>query len=390
MKLKLLFTFIIIHVFIANTKGEGFKFFEVRGDTIRIYLDNVGDIVTKNKAEFYRETFIGDSLGFFNNISDFYLDNSIAYTNVYDSVCDKQQVASYFKNGQLRHTGFLDNFMRDSLWTFYYDDGSVQKKVIYNKDEPFVKEFYKKNGKAVFTNANGKYEDRINALYKDPTEHFISGKIKNGKMEGGWNWRAEHCQGKEYFKNGEFVKTETYGLNDGFKDPRIITRLCGYDKHEYVEFFKFITIPQENERENKNVRLSGIPVNFSNSEHISFSTDDLKSSIRYKGEPNLSKIFATDLASNLKSIGLNRDFWAFIQFSVLETGAVENVQVHSNYKKIINPIEEKIKRMNNFEPQKKGEKSIGCDIFLCVIFTQGKFYFPEYNFNNLSINLFGQ
>lgn len=388
MKFKLLFTYIIIHLIIANTRGNDFIFFEVHGDTLRIYLDNVGDITTKKKAEFYRETYIGDSLGFYNNISDFYLDNSIAYTNVYDSVCAKQRVTSYYKNGQIRYTGYLDNFMRDSLWTFYYENGTVQKRVIYTKDESFVEEFYKKNGKAVFTNANGKYEDRINALYKDPTKHSISGKIENGKMEGGWNWREETCQGKEYFKNGKFVKTETYGLNDGFKDPRIITKLCGYDKHEYVDIFKFITIPKENDRENKNVRISGIPVNFSNREHISFSTDDLKSSIRYKGEPNLSKTFANDLALNLKSIGLNSDFWSFIQFSVLKTGAIENVQVHSNNKKIIKPLEERIKKMNNFEPQKKGEQSIGCDIFVCVLFTKGKFYFPEYNYNNLSINLF--
>jgi hypothetical protein len=341
------------------------------------------------RAYSHRETLIGDSLGFYNNISDFYLDNSIAYTNVYDSVCNKQQVISYYKNGQIRNTGYLDNFMKDSLWTFYYENGTVQKRVIYTKDEPFVKEFYKKNGKAVFTNANGKYEDRINALYKNLTEHSISGKIENGRMEGKWNWRGETHQGKEYFENGKFVKTETYGLNDGFINPRIITQLCGYDKHEYVEIFKFITIPKENDRENKNVRLRGIPVNFSNSD-ISFSTDDLKASISYKGEPNLGKTFANDLALNLKSIGLNIDFWSFIQFSVLETGAIDNVQVHSNYKKIIKPLEEKIKEMNNFEPQKKGEQSIGCDIFVCVLFSEGKFYFPVYNYNNLSINLFGQ
>lgn len=362
MKLKLLSTFVIIPLFISNTIGSDTLFFEVKADIIRFYLDNVGDITTKQRAEFYRETIIGDSLGFNNNISDFYLDNNIAYRYLYDPLCNMQRVTSYYKSGQIKYTGFAHNFLRDSLWTFYYDNGNIQKKVIFKKDEPFVKEFYKKTGKAVFTNANGKYKDRINALYKIPTEHTISGKISNGKMEGGWNWSEETCKGMEYFKAGEFVKIETFGLNDGFIDPKIITKLCGYDKHEYVEIFKFIAIPKENDRENKNIRLNGIPVTFSNIEHISFSTDDFESSIKYKDDTNLSKTLAKDLALYLKSIGSNSDFWSLVQFSVLETGIVENVKVHSNKKNIIEPIEEFIKKTDNFEPQKRGDKSIRCDV----------------------------
>lgn len=388
MKLKLLNTFIIVHLFVFNTEGSDTLFFEVKGDTIKLYLDNVGDITTKKRAEFYRLTVIGDTLGFNNNISDFYLNNNIAYKYLHDSEIDKYRVTSYYKNGQIKFTGYSDNYLRDSLWTFYYDNGAIQKRVIYTKDEPFVKEFYKKSGKAVFTNANGKYKDIINALFKNPTEHSISGKIRNGKMDGGWNWREEMCQGKEYFKNGKFVKAETYGLNDGFKDPRIITKLCGYDKHEYVEIYKFIAIPREIDRENKRVRLTGIPVTFSNSEHISFSTNDFKSSIKYKGDSHLSKTLANDLALILDSIGSNSDFWSFVQFSVLETGTVENVKVHSNNKMIIKPFEDNLKKIDKFEPQKRGDQSIECDIFICILFEEGKFYFPEYNYNNLPINLF--
>jgi antitoxin component YwqK of YwqJK toxin-antitoxin module len=388
MKLKLLFTYIIIQLFVSNTKGRDTLFFEVRNDTVIFYLDNVGDITTKKRAEFYRETVMGDSLGFYNNISDFYLNNHIAFKYLYDSKCDKQLVTSYYKNGQIKYTGYSNNFLRDSLWTFYYDNGNLKKKIIYTEDKPFVKEFYKKNGKSVFTNATGKYKDKINAIYKNPTEHSISGKIRNGKMEGGWNWSEKTCQGKEYFKNGEFVKTETYGINDGFKDPRIITKLCGYDKHEFVEIFKFIAIPNENDRENKEVRLSGIPVNFSNNEDIRFSTDDFDSSIKYKGESNLSKTFANDLALVLKSIDSNSDFWTFVQFSVLESGAIENVKVHSNNEMIVKPFEDFIKKINTFEPRIRGNQNIRCDIYLSIIFAGNKIYFPEYNYNNLPIYLY--
>ncbi|MPQ48828.1 hypothetical protein GCQ56_17645 [Marinifilum sp. N1E240] len=388
MKLKLLFTYLLVLLFVSITKGSDILFFEVKGDTIRIYLDDVGDITTKNRAEFYRETIIGDSFGFSNNTCDFYLDNTIAYKYLNDSIVDKHRVTSYYKNGQIKFTGYSDNFLRDSLWTFYYDNGLIQKKIIYTKNEPFVKEFYKKNGKVVFLNANGKYKDKINALYKNSKKHFISGKISNGKMEGGWNWRERTCQGKEYFENGVFVRTETYGIHDGFKNPRIITKLCGYDKHENVEIYKYISIPRENDRENKNVRLIGVPVNFRNND-ISFSTNDFKSSIKYKGYSNIGTALANDIALILKSINSNDNFWSLVQFSVLETGVVDNVKVHSNNKMIIKPFEENLKKLNKFEPQRRDDQSIGCDIFVCILFIEGKFYFPEYNYNNLSINLFG-
>ncbi|QDK81233.1 hypothetical protein EXU85_22530 [Spirosoma sp. KCTC 42546] len=56
----------------------------------------------------------------------------------------------YFSNGNPNITGYYKKGIRDSLWSFYYDNGQVRKKGLFRNDKPAGQwAYFSKNGKQV-------------------------------------------------------------------------------------------------------------------------------------------------------------------------------------------------------------------------------------------------
>lgn len=368
------------------------NFFRVNHDTITFFLNENGDITVKSKAVLLRKAKLdSSSFSYSGNVSDYFINNKKTYEASYYNNKPNGNVKCYYLNGNLKYNGYYNNYIRDSIWTFYYDNGNVEKVILYNNNIPLVKEFYKKNGKMVFDDGNGKFRTTIR-YGKEPLECRISGRIRNGKMDGGWYWKGDNAHGKEYFKNGEYIKTETYGLNDGYNDPRIIS-ITGYDIHENIAIFDFIAIPSESDKNSK--RLKGIPVTFKSKDietSVSFnSSSSSNQPLKYRDSPNIREMFSNDIINHIfkeKNNKQKNNFWLIIQFSISEDSKIENIMTFSNNIDTDQVIQEFLKSNNNFKAPIINSHYVNCNIYLSILYMDNTLYIPNYRYNNSIFNIF--
>ena len=150
-------------------------FTKFKNDTLIFYLDEVGDLTTKSNAFLYRKAYI-DNKDFIyeGQVVDYYIENSKAYECHYRRGILSGEVKCFYKNGLLKYHGYYNESLKDSLWIFYYDNGNKEKIVRYRNDVPFLKEYYKKNGKPVFVEGNGKYKGTIISGYKQTAKYITT------------------------------------------------------------------------------------------------------------------------------------------------------------------------------------------------------------------------
>ncbi|WP_282016123.1 hypothetical protein [Marinifilum flexuosum] len=388
MKMKFWITlgFLMYSTIIFSQNNSNHIFFKVIDNKIHFYLDNVGDITTKDKAQYHRISQLDDQFSYIGKIEDYFSTGNLAYECYKDSNCIFYKAKAYHNNGKLRYEGFLNQSYPDSLWTYFYDNGNLQKKIIFKNNQPLVLEFYKRNGKNVFTNGNGKYKDKIFAVRKQPIQYYIWGKIKDGKIHGKWSWKGNSTGGYDFFKDGKYVeKEEIYGL----KDSRFIS-LLGFDIHENIDVFKFIAIPTKNYKSTKKASLvPQVPIEFSSST-FSFHSRDLKNQLKYKNSLDLDSLFIQDIKECLHrniSDKSKLNFGALIQFTVSKDNTITNIQVHCNSVTIQNCMTNFISTNRHFQACRNESETIDCHVYMCIIGDNGKLYIPQYNFDNQRINI---
>jgi hypothetical protein len=397
MKKRILLLFLSAQTIVGIAQQtDEISFFKIKNDTVTFFLDKVGDITTKVRADFYRTTCM-DSLiyNYSGEVKDYYIGGPKAYECTYSSNSLNGRVISYFNNGQIQYQGYFKNSLRDSSWYFYYDNGVIEKHVNYLKDFPFLMECNKKNGNIIFADGNGKYTGNIKIVFgnNQPVDCVIRGSILNGTMDGKWNWKCTSCQGNDYFENGNFIKSETYTGNSTLV-PRMVS-LSGFDLHENVNVFKFIAIPRDNYEGSMNTQISNVPVPFESSSFESQtnlnSYNKSEQQLRYKKSNNLNNTFSKELIECLLiSIKKNQpaNFWCFVEFVVQSNNNLDNIIIHSNNSEISNTIHQFLSGIKDFETIKSNDKSIPCDVYLSFYLENNKLYIPDYNFNNLGINPF--
>lgn len=391
MKTFSVFILLIISAISFSQEENKFNFFKLDSDRVIIFLDDIGDITTEFRAKYYRVTKLSqNSFNYHELMEDYYMTGYKAYEYNIGQKDNLKKVTSYYNSGQTKYDGYYNDMKKDSCWTYFYDNGNIEKVVFYQNDIPYLKEFYKKNGKLVFNQGDGKYKGVIIGGFKQTSEYSIFGRIQNGKMQGKWCFNNEGCSGIEYFKDGEYIKSETFGLNDGFKKPRIIT-LTGFDLHENVDIYKFIAVPREEYKSKKDAMLvPQVPISFS-SETFSFHSRDLNKYLKYKNSIHLDSLFSTEIKDNinsyLKKTSID-NFWALTQFTVNKNNSISNVNILSNNKDIETLLNEYLLSNLNFQAVQSDDLStIDCDIYLCIYCENGNLYIPEYNFDNQRLNV---
>lgn len=343
-------------------QDQGFTFFRILNDTMTFYLNEVGNITPQSKATIYRRSVINPtSFSYKGNVKDYYLNNQKAFECTFENGELNGVTTCYYKNGQLKYHGYYKRSFKDSLWTYYYENGKIEKHIIFKSDTPYVKDYYKENGKCVFADGNGTYRGTVISGFQNTTEFKISGEIKHGRMEGKWRWFGNRSYAEEYFENGKFVKGNSYGLVYT-TNPKI--SLTGFNLHENVDVFKFIAVP--------------------NSQVWRYKLSQL---IRYKSDNNLNKTFTPELVDLLRKSSENYNlnfYWSFIQFRLTKDNVIDNVIVYSNQKRIADDLKQFILNSVGFDTAKPEDNRVDCSIYLNLFCEKGQISIPEYSSSALN------
>ncbi len=365
-------------------------FFKRNDAGLMFFLDEIGDVTTSSSASYYRLALpyiYNGRLLYSGPANDYFLNNEKAWECTYIKGVLSGEVKSYYQNNQIKYRGFFSHALRDSTWTFFYKNGNVEKIVHFTNDIPFIKEFYRNNGKPVFVDGNGKYSSSIICEFKNTSSFKISGSIKNGKIDGRWQWSDTRMSGSDLFKDGNYIKSLTPGAQQ-------MVSLIGFDLHENVDLLKFIAIPRNNTETQKDIKISGIPVNFSDTDFEKSSYFDLSNPnnqpLKYKNSVYLDKTLAPEISGSLLELvkaNQVKKIWCFIQFVVNEKSLIENIVVQSNNDLITNKLTQLISNITGFEAVKSDAQYIKCDIYLCCFYDNDHLNFPDYNYNNQSFNI---
>jgi len=387
-----LFTFLILNAW--SQQADNDVFFNISNDTIIFYLDKVGSICTNNKACYIRKSIIDStSFNYSYFIEDFFSNGEKAYECHYKDAILDGSVKSYFPNGRMKYIGHYKESVKDSVWSYFYDNGQVEKNLHYDSGNPIVLKWFKNNGKELLSNGNGKISSHITVVLgnNEPVDCKITGNLKDGLMEGKWPWSTEYTQGIDYFSKGEYLKSEDYGIS-AFPVPRVVS-LLGFDLHENVNIFKFIAIPKVNPSIS-NTSISNIPVPFSSSDFESQKSlngsNSKEGELLYKNNRNLTKTFTQDLSNFLMPLFKEKritNYWCFIQFVISAKNNLEKIEIHSNNKLISNYLEKYLSSIHDFQTLTKNGQNIPCNIYLSLFLANGTLNIPEYNFNNLGVNI---
>ena len=345
-------------------KSDELNFFKINNDTMTLYLDKVGNITTKLNAQYYRKLRIDDKNFIYKGIvEDFYVNNQKAFQYEFQNGNIVGRTMCYYPNGQLKYNGFYKNSQKDSLWSFYYENGNIEKYVNFKSDIPNVIEYFTEKGKCLISDGNGKYTGKVISGIKETTEYKISGNIKDGKMDGKWEWRnsksGNSTNAVEYFENGKFIKGNSYGL-EYTEEPKI--SLLGFNLHENVDVLKFFTVLN------------------SKSQNFQFSKI-----LKYKNSNDLNKTFTPELIDFLNQTNSKynlTNYWCFIQFRINKNNILDCVNAYSNENKISNDIKQFIIQTVGFETAQVKNESIDCSVYLCLLLENGKIYIPKYSINS--------
>lgn len=388
---NLLIVVLLFSATVSFSQSDAESFFvKKNNNSLIFYLDEVGDITTKGKASYYRSTSIvidNVTLGFSGSTNDYFINNQKAWEGNYTNGNLNGEVKSYYQNNQTKYKGYFIQALRDSTWTFYYDNGNIEKIIHFNKNTDYIKEFYRKDGKPVFVNGNGKYSSSVIEQYKSTAEFKIKGSIVNGKMEGKWQWSDEGMSGTDFFENGNYTKSLALG-------GKQMVSLLGFELHENVDLFKFIALPGNNTEIKKDVNVTGIPVTFKNTYFENSSYFDLSDPnnqpLKYKSSVYLDTTFTPDISRYIvECINENKitKFWCFIQFVINDKSQIENIVIQSDNDLISNKLNQVLANMKNFEAVKRDAQPIKCDVYMCCLYDNGHLNFPVYNYNNQTFNI---
>jgi antitoxin component YwqK of YwqJK toxin-antitoxin module len=371
---------------------DDITFFTTVDDSIVFYIDQLGEISTSKSAFYIRKAIIDStSYNYSGLIQDYHIGGTKAYECCYKNTFLHGEVNSFFENGKIKYHGYYKESVKDSIWSYYYNNGQMDKLINFKTGRPVVKSCFKSNGKEMISNGNGSFSSQITVLLgnKEPVDCQISGNLKDGLMEGKWLWRTDYAHGIDHFKTGDYYETKGSGA---FQVPRMVS-LTGYDVHENVNIFKFIAIPQE-EPQIVKTTIPNIPVQFNSLDfesQISVSdTNNREKGPLYKNSLNLNKSFSQDLNDFLISV-INQNkitnYWCFIQFAINTKNNLEKVDIHSNNKLISQYLEKYLSSISDFQTLTRNGQNIPCNIYLSLFYANGTLNIPEYNINNAGINL---
>lgn len=274
-----------------------------------------------------------------------------ALEGFYENGFYNDSVKTYYKGGLNKASGLYNQGTRDGLWTYYYKNQNVEKVILFRNAQLFIKEFYKKNGKAIFLDGNGIYKGLSNINHNSCWENQIKGSLVNGRMTGKWNITIGNHYCVEEFENGVFNFGTEYPTKTVYDSISIINP-AGFPYYENITLL-----------------------------YHRIATDRIDISVQsLLRVPELELFFIPELKKLIsKHLETNLFFYALIEFKI-ENGQLntESFKKITNNEKTFNELKNLI---STFKEWGNTDKKVIYTVYLPVFWQKGNIYLKPSDIN---------
>lgn len=366
-KYYILLMILISNICIAQkftVRDNKYWFYEFRHDnTIKAYFNEIGVPACKTCAHYFRISKIDEHYFMFvGNTKDYYMDSTLYFEGFIDSIGFYSGTAKYFyPNGKLMEKGIYKNGVRDSIWTYYYNNGNIKRVVDFSQNQSKLVDFYSRRGKQMVTNGTGKYKDNLKLGFLTTYETIVEGEMKSGNFDGEWTLKNSFygkLDGIEYYNKGTFIKGVSISL---FGDST-------YSKKPLLTFYEYV--PQE---KMNLYRFSLICPGFR------------VSPPSYKDDYTLSSSFYPELIKNIENqvdVKNLENQWFIVTFNINETKQLNNFQIKSSLKNEIlsQTITQIVKSMTDWTREGVlNDKTFNYPFYIVIALENGKLILPAYH-----------
>jgi YD repeat-containing protein len=211
----------------------------ISSDTVILFLDRDTYKLSENFcAGIYRVAPINRYFQFNGLVMDYFTENDrlAARLNYVEGYLDGP-CTLYFRNGNIREKGEYRKNIRIGIWDYYYESGIKYKSIKFTESGNYLLESFDATGKPGVINGNGVYSSSASDVNSENQNSRITGKIKDGLMDGEWQISFNNDPGRvqtEKFSKGKFLRgtgsNMIWGRTNYFTDP-----VCKIDIHHPEE-----------------------------------------------------------------------------------------------------------------------------------------------------------
>jgi hypothetical protein len=332
-----------------------------------MYLNCDGKLTTKDNACFNRFVlFEKKRLAFQGNVVDYYSSNGgTALKAHYENGQYNGLAKTYFADGRIKESGKYKNDDRDSIWTFYYNNGQIEKKINYSDKQPRILEYYTKNGKPVFLDGNGFYKGQTN-INNSSIQYAIKGELKDGLMTGRWTIKLRFSVCTEVFEDGKFISGYEKPYNRFYESGSMINP-NGYPYYENITFLNRLAASNKN----------AIPrPTYDNDPNLDYFITSDKSSDTwpiYDNDPIFDIRFTSELYKIISdNFNIHDFFYSLLEFRI-EDGKIDpgSIKAITNDNQNFNKLKTLLLDMDKWE---KSPDNVSYTIYLPIFWENGYIY----------------
>jgi hypothetical protein len=207
-----------------------------------VYIDYDWSVCEKPVASYYRVALLNknESLFYYGDVKDYYLNGSIEMTGRYDDKGNKQGTFTFYNpdGTKIKEGNYEDDKMK-GLWSYYDSSGILRVQLNCNSANDFIPLLViDSKGDTLLKNGNGTYSFDFSVLQRIQTKSYnysIEGELKNGVKTGK---QLYHLKVDTSFAKG--IPEEKKLMTEIYKDGKFIRGI--HDKEVSSQPFNIINL----------------------------------------------------------------------------------------------------------------------------------------------------
>lgn len=345
------------------------------------YYDSAWLLTTKTFGQYYRTGIIDtNKYQYYGEVKDYYMNGKLQMKGKFHANIKVDTFYFYYPSGKLMTKGLYQNNIRYGIWTNYYENGRIKDRVGFNGDFICALEYYDENGTPKMINGTGEWKTEY---YNDLVREVInvSGQYKDTLRHGTWkSYRKSLIPGisheqklecVEEYDNGKFIKGKYYWGGGGIQDigqptMNILPETKKFEKLEKWTASKYASIEAY-------PYLKFLP----KVDSTVFPVD--KKAEFPGGLDSLTKVFAKNMKLSKSYIASQKLRSSMFNIMIDENGKLEITQDPNKASLMSFPdnqifyeqVLKTIKKLPNWEPAKRNNKSVKNHFMFMVIMDSG-------------------
>jgi antitoxin component YwqK of YwqJK toxin-antitoxin module len=315
------------------------NFFQIVGkNKIKLFYNASADVTIEKHADFSRIAYFDPSTLIFNGpFTDYDKNGNCVLSGNFVNGEIHGLCKYYYEDSVIKEIGIFNHGIRDSVWTFYYPNGLIEKVVNFKEGTPQIIDSYNDKGKQQVTNGTGKYSSRIYKNNGKTIRYTIKGNLVDGRLDGKWSIRGVT---NEYFENGVFIKG--YDVLEYTHPQQIsLANILGYYCQEDLRIFQNNFFCQSCV-DNDTWSFISLPVN------------NISTQINYAPY----EAFIKEYAELLDSMGIDR-ITQLLDLSINKDGSISSINSFNTVPSVNNELTSKIIKGIKWNPLHEEENSKG-------------------------------